>query len=274
MQQDSDDMSHVSADARSAQHWSIDDLLGSAIKIKQPVNGFRISIDTLLLAACVPAQSGDTVLDAGAGVAGAALSLAHRVKGLQVTGFELQREMVDYARENIAINDMQGSVSVIEGDITQPPAELKPGSFDHVIANPPYLPQGKAIRSPSKNKDLANMDKTANLKSWVNFCVNMSRHKGSISFIYRADRLDELISRLYGKVGDLQVCPLWPHEGEAAKRVLVQGRKGVSGGMRILPGLVLHGADGAYTKEVDSILRQGAALDMGTIKPMKSMQGM
>ena len=265
-----DKMPHnFDADQMEIEH-SIDDFLGGDIRLKQPLDGYRVSIDTLLLAASVPAQSGDTILEAGTGSAGAAICLAKRVMGVHVTGLELQTEMAQYAVGNIALNTMGDRVSIMEGDIAAPPAALKVGSFDHVIANPPYLPDGKAIKSPSKSKGLAHMDQSTSLKGWVNFCVNMARHKGSITFIYRADRLDELLSRLYGRVGDLALCPLWPHAGEPAKRILVQGRKGMSGGMRLLPGLVLHADDESYTKEAEAILRRGGELDMGTIKPMKS----
>jgi tRNA1(Val) A37 N6-methylase TrmN6 len=250
---------------------SIDDFLGGELKLMQPLDGYRISIDTLLLAASIPAQAGDKILEAGTGSAGAALCLAKRVADVHVTGLELQTEMLGFARENITLNGMDDRVFIVQGDIVAPPIALKAGSFDHVIANPPYLSDGTANRSPNQNKDIANMDTSASLKHWVNFCINMARHKGSITFIYRTDRLDELLSKLYGKVGDLVLCPLWPHAGEPAKRILVQGRKGVSGGMSVLPGLVLHSDTQGYTEQTEAILRSGSELNMGTIKPMKSL---
>lgn len=270
MPQSSDNLPQVNKINEQRPDYSVDDFLGGRIRLKQPMNGYRVSIDTVLLAASVPAQAGDTILEAGTGSAGAALCLASRMDDIEITGLELQAEMASYARDNVTLNDMSDRVSILEGDITDPPAKLKVGSFDHVIANPPYLPDGTAIRSSSKSKGLAHIDKSASLKGWVNFCVNMARHKGTITFIYRADRLDELLSRLYGRVGDLRLCPLWPRRGEPAKRVLVQGRKGISGAMSILPGLALHDTDGSYTREVDAILREGSELSMGTIKPMKS----
>lgn len=252
-----------------AEH-SIDDFLGGRVRLKQPIGGYRVSMDTVLLAASVPAQGGDTILEAGTGTGGAAICLAHRVGAVQITGLELQCKMADFARENVLLNDMASKIVIMQGDIAAPPGKLIVGSFDHVMANPPYLSDGKVNISASESKGLAHVDKSASLKGWVNFCVNMARHKGTITFIYRADRLDELLSRLYGRVGDIRLCPLWPRSGESAKRVLVQGRKGVSGGMSVLTGLTLHGAGDDYTIEAQAILREGSELDMGTVKPMKS----
>jgi tRNA1(Val) A37 N6-methylase TrmN6 len=48
----------------------------------------------------------------------------------------------------------------------------------------------------------------------------------------------------------------------AAKRVILLARKGSRAPFALLPGLVLHEADGRYTAETDAILRGGDALAM------------
>jgi tRNA1(Val) A37 N6-methylase TrmN6 len=115
---------------------TLDDFLGGDLKLWQPRVGYRIGIDTILLAATIPALAGDKVLEVGAGSGGAALALAKRVKGLTVLGFELQATMAELARKNCTKNGMEDYVEIIEGCITSPPSDLVPGSFDHVMANP------------------------------------------------------------------------------------------------------------------------------------------
>ena len=58
----------------------------------------------------------------------------------------------------------------------------------------------------------------------------------------------------------MTIFPLWPRAGEAAKRVILQGRQGARTPLVIRPGLVLHETDGRYTAEADAVLRNGAAL--------------
>ena len=53
----------------------------------------------------------------------------------------------------------------------------------------------------------------------------------------------------------IAVLPLWPRDGEEAKRVIVQTRKGVRSPARILPGLVIHEADGSYTEAAAAVLK-------------------
>jgi tRNA1(Val) A37 N6-methylase TrmN6 len=44
--------------------------------------------------------------------------------------------------------------------------------------------------------------------------------------------------------------------------VLLRGVKGGRGGLRVLPGVVLHAAAGGYTAEAEAVLRDAAALAM------------
>lgn len=239
---------------------TVDDFLGGSVRLIQPKNGYRVSMDTVMLAAAVPAKSGDKVIEGGLGSGGAALCLAKRVAGVSVLGVERQDDMLAYADRNISFNNMSESVSAVQGSIT----DLTEGeaAFDHVMVNPPYLADGKGIRPPVETKGLAHMDQGTTLKDWVRFCVYKAKVKGTVTIIYRADRVDEVIAHLHRRVGELKIMPLWPRAGVPAKRVIIQGRKGMRGAASILPGLALHGEIERYTAEAKKILWDGDALDL------------
>lgn len=239
---------------------TIDDFLGGAVRLIQPRDGYRVSMDTVMLAATVPAKPGETVLEGGVGSAGAALCLARRLPGVHVYGVDIQPSMIELARQNIAYNDLCDFVSVgtrCITDLSGPEA-----TYDHVMVNPPYLAKGKAIRPPEKNKGLAHMDSAAILADWIKFCIYSVKNRGTVSIVYRADRIDEVISHLYRRVGDLKILPMWPRVGTPAKRVIIQGRKGIHGAAQLLPGLALHGDVDRYTPEAHKILWNGAALPL------------
>ncbi|MDP6173317.1 MAG: methyltransferase, partial [Rhodospirillales bacterium] len=136
------------------------------------------------------------------------------------------------------------------------------GGYDHVMANPPYLEASHGHPPANPAKHLANRETGADLAQWVDFCLTQARPKGSISFIHRADRIDQLISCLTPGVGGMVIFPLLPNaQGQkAAKRVLVRGDKGSKAPARMMPGLALHEADGAYTPVAQQVLRQGLGL--------------
>ena len=239
-----------------------DTLLDGRVRLRQPAQGYRVAIDTVMLAASVPTASTGTLLDIGCGVGAAALCFAYRVPGARVTGIELQPELATLAAENAARNDMADRVRFIEGDLLDPPPALTPGGFDHVIANPPYLPAESADPSPVQSKALSNVEGEARLADWVEFALRMAKRKGGVTFIHRADRLDELLVLFQGRAGGIVVFPLWPKAGREAKRVIVRARPGVKTPMRVAAGMVMHEDDGAYTPDALSILRDGAALTL------------
>ena len=238
-----------------------DALLGGRLTLRQPAAGYRIGIDPVALAAAVPAGRGDKVFDIGSGVGAAALCLAARVPECRVYGVEIQRDLVRLAAENIALNGFDGRVDVMVGDLTRPPPRLAAGSFHHVMSNPPYRAAGDGKPPADAGKAISTIEAAGGLAEWVDFCVRMVRHKGSATFIHRADRLDELLAHLRGKAGGAIVYPLWPTADRTrpAKRVIVQAIKGSAGPLKLLPGLILHDGEG-YSRDAEAVLRQGAGL--------------
>jgi len=241
---------------------SEDTLLGGRVKLRQPRDGYRAAIDPVLLAAAVPAGDGDTVLDIGCGAGAASLCLAWRVERCRITGIERQRDLVHVANDNVALNGLFGRFVAVQGDLLRPPPRLEPGSFAHVMANPPFLESGTASPSPETAKAAANIEGEADLAAWVRFALLMARPKGSISFIHRADRMEQLLAHLSGRAGEIVVFPLWAGAEKPAKRIILRARKGVATPTRLTPGLVLHEADGRYTPAAEAVLRAGAALQL------------
>lgn len=239
-----------------------DTLLGGRIRLRQPAQGYRVAIDPVMLAASVPAAATGRLLDAGTGTGAAALCFAHRVPGARVAGLEMQADLARLARENVVLNGMGDRVSIVEGDILDPPADFVPGEWDHVVANPPYLAAGRADPPPDAAKAAANVEGTARLADWVDFALRMARPKGAVTFVHRADRLDDLLSLLHERAGGIVLFPLWPKAGRAAKRVIVRARPGVRTPMRVAAGLVLHEEAGGYTAGALAILRDGAGLSL------------
>ena len=81
-----------------------DAFLGGRVQLWQPKSGFRAGLDSVMLAAAVPARARDRVCDLGFGVGVASLCLAARVRQLHITGVEIDRDLADLAQANMARN--------------------------------------------------------------------------------------------------------------------------------------------------------------------------
>ena len=239
---------------------SADALLGGRVTLSQPVGGYRAAIDPVLLAAAVAARDEDRILDVGAGSGAAMLCLACRVPNCRIVGLELQTELAELADRNIGANGVTDRVQVVRGDLLRPPPQLVAGSFDRVMANPPYGVAGDGTPPPDAGLTRAHVEGEAGLADWIAFCLAMLRPKGHLVMIHRAERLGDILAGLRGRAGEAVVFPLWPRAGEPAKRVIVRARKGARTPLRISSGLVLHDPDGSYTRAADAVLRDGAAL--------------
>ena len=121
-------------------------LLDGRVRLFQPADGYRIAIDPVLLAAAIPVRADEHVFDLGAGVGGATLCLMAREGRCRVTGIEVQPEIADLARQNVARNGFADQVTIIETAVRDFGPELV-GVADHVMANPPYLPPERAAPS-------------------------------------------------------------------------------------------------------------------------------
>jgi tRNA1(Val) A37 N6-methylase TrmN6 len=240
---------------------TLDRLLGGRVSLRQPARGYRVAIDPVLLAAAVPAVAGERVLDAGAGSGAAALCLAVRVPCCKVVGIELQRALQQIAVANVAQNNLGERVEMLVGDLVQPPPRFAWGSFDHVMTNPPHLPAPAASAPPLAERALAHVEGAAPLPLWLQGCVRMLKPGGMLTLIHRAERVGEILAALGDSLGALVVFPLWPGDPQRpAKRVLVQGRKGLRAPLALLQGLVLHQADGRLSAAAEAVLRHGEAL--------------
>jgi tRNA1(Val) A37 N6-methylase TrmN6 len=239
---------------------SEDALLGGRVRLRQPIEGARVSIDPVFLAASVPVQPGEVVLDIGCGTGAAMLCVAAREPQCRLTGLERQRELVRIAGDNIILNGMAARASVMVGDLLNPPPRISAGAFDHVIANPPYLNRERANETLNQGRAEATIEGDAELGDWIRFALTMAKPKGTVTLIHRADRIEMVLGHFAGRAGEIVVFPLWPAVGKPASRIIVRARKQVASPARLAVGMVLHEADGRFSQAAEAVLRGGDAL--------------
>jgi tRNA1(Val) A37 N6-methylase TrmN6 len=230
-----------------------DRLLGGRVRLLQPKHGYRVAVDAVLLAAATDAQSGERVLDLGAGVGAVGLCLAARMRGCRIAGIELQPALVELAERNAGLNGVSDRVRTIRHDLAQPlPSDL--GFFDHVATNPPYLPAAVADPSPDPVKALATVESSAGLARWLEIATSAAT--ATVTLIHRSDRLAEIVAG-FERHGwsDIAIQPLTP-----VRRVLVRARPSIHTRRRETPPFLLHRPEGGYTEQAEAILRHAAPL--------------
>jgi tRNA1(Val) A37 N6-methylase TrmN6 len=243
-----------------------DALLGGRIRIRQPARGYRVNVDTLLLAATFDprmAWGGCSFVEAGCGVGGALLSIgkqhAHLTPPVRLVGIELDPKMAALASQNAAANALQAEI--IAADALNPPAQL--GVFDRVLFNPPYDYPGEG-RAPIAERLNAHISERP-ISDWIKVWCNRMTTDAHLTLIHRAHRLREILDALEGRLGGVDVFPVRPSAGTPARRIIVRARKGSRAPLKLHGGLDLHPAPDAkrkHTPEAEALLRGEAFIDL------------
>lgn len=239
-------------------------MLGGLVRLLQPRDGYRAGTDPVVLAAAIAAKPGQSVLELGCGAGPGLCCLGARVPGLRLSGLELQPGYAALARQNLARNGLQGNIWT--GTLTDPPAEMKAQSYDHVFANPPYFEAGKRVVADGNDREIALAGETP-LSEWVACAARRLRPRGYATFIQRAERLPELMTAMQTVLGAIELFPLLPRAGRAPRLILLRGRKDGRAAFRFHAGAVIHEGDvhvepgNRYTDRFEAIMMGGAALD-------------
>lgn len=235
-----------------------DAIWGGRIRVRQPKRGYRVNLDTILLAAAV--EEGARLLEAGCGVGAGLLTAASRFPHARLVGVERDQNIAELARENVAMNAMSARVEIVTGDVLERSANI--GVFDGAFVNPPYDAETES-RPPAPARRHA-LIADAPLDVWIAALADRLTGGAALTMIHRAHKAGEILQALEGRLGGAELIPIHPRADAPAKRVLVRARKGSRAPLALRPALVLHDRSGAkHTPEIEAILRGEGAIGFG-----------
>jgi tRNA1(Val) A37 N6-methylase TrmN6 len=178
---------------------------------------------------------------------------------VEFVGIERDSGFAALAQQNVELNGQSGRARILEADAL---AHADFGVFDHVFFNPPYDNPGEG-RAPAEGKRAAYLADRP-IGDWIKVWSNRMCAHATLTLIHRAHRLGEILDALEGRLGGVEVAPIYPNAADHARRVIVRARKGSRAPLQILRGLVLHlSGDAKYTPEADALLRGEAHLWFG-----------
>lgn len=228
-----------------------DDFLDGHIKIIQERDGYRFSLDAVLLASLPRPKPEETLVDLGTGCGIIPLILAYRYPWLRITAVEMQARLGRLAQVNVNANQMQTRIAVLKRDMRSLTADHIGRPADWIVTNPPYHAPDSGRINPHTQRALARHEISLNLAQLLQTTRRLLRPGGRLAIIYPCERAIDLLSQMRAAT----IEPKWmqsvhPHKDEAAKMILVRGIHGGRPGMVVAPPLVLYSANGQYTPPV------------------------
>jgi tRNA1Val (adenine37-N6)-methyltransferase len=227
-----------------------DAFYGGGLKVTQPREGYRFSVDAVILAHHVRPKPNHTVLDLGTGSGIIPLMLAYRYPRLHVSGIEVQADLAALATENARVNRLDDRISIACGDMKTILSEGTGIAADWVVSNPPYRKAASGRLNPSPQKAVARHEISITLPELLRCARNVLPKGGRFTTIYPAARAVELLSRMH-QTGMEPKMIRWIHSRSAgeAKLILVEGRRDARPGVRVAAPLIVYQKDGRYTQE-------------------------
>jgi tRNA1Val (adenine37-N6)-methyltransferase len=234
---------------------SLDSPARHGLTIRQPEQGYRFSIDALLLADFARLPDGAAVADLGTGCGVIPLLLARREPTATFVGFESNPGMAALARENAAANGFGDRIEVTADDVLEVRSHYPVSSFDVVVSNPPFRSSRSGRISPHPGRDAARHETTAGIGEFLSAAKYLVKPSGRIFFIHHPSRLAEFVhSAAKLKLSILRMRMVHGTLQAVAKMLLVELAKGSRADVTVEAPLIVYGEDGEYIGEVARIL--------------------
>jgi tRNA1(Val) A37 N6-methylase TrmN6 len=231
-----------------------DDLLIDGLKLLQHPDYFCFSIDAVLLANFVQPRGQDKVLDLGTGTGIIPHLLQAKQEVKQIVGIDIQPEVIKLARESASYNQLKDKLKFFHLDLRQALSFFGSESFDYIVSNPPYQKEGTGELSPNRSQALARTEIKCNLEDIVKVSNQLVKYGGQVAYVYRAQRLAELLSLMEDyNLAARRLRLIHSRQDSLAKLVLVEAVKGGGSDLKAAPPLVIYDDKGEYTTEIEEI---------------------
>ena len=224
----------------SAPDETLDPFFDGSLQILQKKKGYRFSIDAILLSQFISLRKGEKAIDLGTGCGIVPLLLAKATKTHSFVGIEIQRELAELARRNVALNRLDEHITILHRDFKTLKGVFSPGAFDVVFSNPPYRKRLAGRINPSPEKAIARHEIKGTLDDLIKMAAYLLPAKGRCYLIYSASRAVDLLFTLRRcKLEPKRLRFVHPKKKEDAKFVLVESVKASGTELKMMEPLVL-----------------------------------
>jgi len=216
--------------------------------LSQPEQGYRFSVDALLLG-CYPEPRREAralELGTGCGVAALTLLLGNPGLELRAVGIDADSAMLGHARCNAQQLDLTERFTAVHLDVRniRASSSIEPESFDLVLANPPYrtAKQGRQSRVPAKNQ--ARFEISAGIQEFVSAAAYALKNRSRFVLVHLAEKcfsVSEVLRRQ--RLEPKRFRFVHGRNDSPARLVLIEALKNGRPGVLVDPPLILYRND-------------------------------
>lgn len=239
----------------------------ATIKLYQHKSGYRFSVDALILYAFVNLPKIKRIVDLGSGSGIIGILLAKKFLNSEITLIELQDKLSKLAQKNIALNELEKRVRILNCDIKNIPCLsakhnynllINANSYDLAVSNPPFRRTKTGLISPVDEKAVARHELMLKIHDLTGSARYLLKDKGRFCIIYHPSRLLELIDALRkNQLEPKRLRFVHSNQESEAKMVLIEAVKNGHPEIRIENPLYLYKNNGCYTDQMQKLYKTG-----------------
>lgn len=161
--------------------------------IYQDKDGFKFSLDSILIAEYPYVKDNLKILDMCSGNAAIPLIISTKTES-NIVAFEIQEEIAALAKKSVELNKLEKQIEVINDDVNNIAKYFNKEYFDIIVCNPPYFKNNSSIHNKEEIKAIARHEIKINLEQIFKISFDYLKNNGILYMSHRADRLDEVIN--------------------------------------------------------------------------------
>jgi len=230
---------------------TVDDLILNNLRLIQKQNGFRFTLDSVLVAHFATVKTGDKIVDLGTGTGVIPLILSTRASKIQITGIELQEAMAEMAERSVQLNNLAEVIKIIKGDFRGIHRQIGGGKYNLVTGNPPYWWPRQGAVNPAETKAISRHELTCSLEDVVASASKLLNYQGRFALIYPVNKM----LRLFELLRAFQLEPrklrfIHSFRERSARLLLLEARKNAPAELEVMPPLIIYEKPGQYGAEI------------------------
>lgn len=231
----------------------LDDLECKGLKIQQFTDGYCFTSDAVLLANTVRCKSGDTVVDFGCGNGVISLLLTAKTPCKKVIGIEFQKDVALLAKSNVAMNNLDDKIDILNEDILNAPKLLGRESVEVVVCNPPYFTPSSGEKRETPQIALSRHESSCDLENLLRCASEILKYGGGFYIIHKTQRMAEVIA----KASKYRLTPkhltiIYPKWSKPADTFVLECKKCSNDGLK-LDKLVVYEENGDMTEAAQKL---------------------
>lgn len=233
---------------------SLDDLQLKGIHVIQKKEGFRFGVDAVLLANFAQVKNGFEVMDLCTGTGIIPFIIAGKTGAKNISGVEIQDEMVEMANRSIQFNELQDKMKFYNGDLTDLDFVKSLPKADVVTVNPPYKLHNSGIINPNDKMAIARHEICCTLEDVIIACRILLKDNKRMYMVHRPDRLADIITIMRKhKIEPKRIQMIHPNTKKPPNIVLVEGQRDGGAFLKWEKPIYVYNDNGGYSDQIKEL---------------------